>query len=90
MSERVVVHEFDHHVSLSVPSMEASVARRALNVHHTGQELIPLTTATVDIPEPLQKAHHSMHMTRLVPVRVRVWSDGDVEMVYEPRQPAVQ
>ena len=78
--ERTVVHEFDYMVTVSVPPLEASKARRKLNVLHTGQEIFPLSLPTEEIPQPLKDAHNRMHMVHQFVVRVKVWSDGALEM----------
>jgi hypothetical protein len=77
---RSVVHEFDYMVPVSMPELEASKARRALNILHYGAEIIPLDEAHNKIPDVLRNAHYQMHMTHQFKVRVKVWSDGQLEM----------
>ncbi len=79
----IVIHEFDLNVDLAIPYHLKREIFRKMNIFHFGVEAVPLDK---EWPEgkygPIsENIHHRLSMTHNKKVRVRVMSDGNLEIV---------
>lgn len=79
---RAVVAEFDDVVDYRVGWPNDAVCYRAVNRFHTGREEFPLDEDLSPIRRPeWDHASRLVRATQGVAVRVRVWSDGRIELI---------
>jgi len=92
MTNKTIVYEYVDEISYYIPKHQANKVAEAINIHLVGTNSINTVTKNGCIKgnpkvskhpnyEVLVEAHYRMSAVSLILVRIRIYSDGTIDMI---------